>query len=250
MQISVLSSRNSVSISPYISKISFPNTDPDCKLSAIIKSVSRCPNIGECWGVEEGKTTAIIKSVSRCPYIGECWGGEEGKATAIIKSVSRCPNIGECWGGEEGTATATIMLMGDTCTRGCRFCSVKVYGFFCNICHNLQSLTFVIITFAIIALAMIAITIITLATITFFVINSMITLAIIKFSVINLTIITFVSITVATITLALSNLIAIIIIYHNNITELLIDQILKKNLASTYSSRLLEPHLPWTPLSR
>ncbi|KAK1886933.1 Lipoyl synthase mitochondrial [Dissostichus eleginoides] len=39
---------------------------------------------------------------------------------------ARCPNIGECWGGGEyNTATATIMLMGDTCTRGCRFCSVK-----------------------------------------------------------------------------------------------------------------------------
>ncbi|XP_038647323.1 lipoyl synthase, mitochondrial [Scyliorhinus canicula] len=39
---------------------------------------------------------------------------------------ARCPNIGECWGGgEKGTATATIMLMGDTCTRGCRFCSIK-----------------------------------------------------------------------------------------------------------------------------
>uniref|UniRef100_A0A4W6BNR1 Lipoyl synthase, mitochondrial n=1 Tax=Lates calcarifer TaxID=8187 RepID=A0A4W6BNR1_LATCA len=37
---------------------------------------------------------------------------------------ARCPNIGECWGGGEyATATATIMLMGDTCTRGCRFCS-------------------------------------------------------------------------------------------------------------------------------
>ncbi|KAG5654788.1 hypothetical protein H0H81_003796 [Sphagnurus paluster] len=46
---------------------------------------------------------------------------------------ARCPNIGDCWGGKEGAteaegrsaATATIMLMGDTCTRGCRFCSVK-----------------------------------------------------------------------------------------------------------------------------
>ncbi|TMS22788.1 Lipoyl synthase, mitochondrial, partial [Larimichthys crocea] len=39
---------------------------------------------------------------------------------------ARCPNIGECWGGGEyATATATIMLMGDTCTRGCRFCSIK-----------------------------------------------------------------------------------------------------------------------------
>lgn len=39
---------------------------------------------------------------------------------------ARCPNIGDCWGGsDKAKATATIMLMGDTCTRGCRFCSVK-----------------------------------------------------------------------------------------------------------------------------
>jgi lipoic acid synthetase len=34
---------------------------------------------------------------------------------------ARCPNIGECWNG----GTATFMVMGDTCTRGCRFCSVE-----------------------------------------------------------------------------------------------------------------------------
>eukprot|EP01018_Ginkgo_biloba_P020919 Gb_27910 [translate_table: standard] len=39
---------------------------------------------------------------------------------------ARCPNLAECWsGGETGTATATIMILGDTCTRGCRFCAVK-----------------------------------------------------------------------------------------------------------------------------
>ncbi|KAJ3408250.1 hypothetical protein HDV05_005066 [Chytridiales sp. JEL 0842] len=39
---------------------------------------------------------------------------------------ARCPNIGDCWGGDDARhATATIMLMGDECTRGCRFCSVK-----------------------------------------------------------------------------------------------------------------------------
>ncbi|PSK34857.1 Lipoyl synthase, mitochondrial [Elsinoe australis] len=39
---------------------------------------------------------------------------------------ARCPNISDCWGGSnKNAATATIMLMGDTCTRGCRFCSVK-----------------------------------------------------------------------------------------------------------------------------
>lgn len=46
---------------------------------------------------------------------------------ATVCEEARCPNIGDCWGGgkEGGTATATIMIMGDTCTRGCRFCSVK-----------------------------------------------------------------------------------------------------------------------------
>ena len=45
---------------------------------------------------------------------------------ATVCEQARCPNIGECWGGgKDSTATATIMIMGDTCTRGCRFCSVK-----------------------------------------------------------------------------------------------------------------------------
>jgi lipoic acid synthetase len=34
---------------------------------------------------------------------------------------ARCPNVEECWGG----GTATLMLLGDTCTRGCAFCAVK-----------------------------------------------------------------------------------------------------------------------------
>lgn len=34
---------------------------------------------------------------------------------------AQCPNIGECWNG----GTGTIMLLGDTCTRGCMFCAVK-----------------------------------------------------------------------------------------------------------------------------
>ena len=34
---------------------------------------------------------------------------------------AHCPNISECW----NTGTATFMLMGDVCTRGCKFCAVK-----------------------------------------------------------------------------------------------------------------------------
>jgi lipoyl synthase len=33
---------------------------------------------------------------------------------------AHCPNVGECWGG----GTATLMLMGDVCSRACRFCMV------------------------------------------------------------------------------------------------------------------------------
>ena len=34
---------------------------------------------------------------------------------------ARCPNMGECW----GAGTATFMVLGASCTRGCRFCSVS-----------------------------------------------------------------------------------------------------------------------------
>jgi len=33
---------------------------------------------------------------------------------------ARCPNVGECW----DAGTATFMILGDLCTRGCRFCAV------------------------------------------------------------------------------------------------------------------------------
>ena len=55
---------------------------------------------------------------------------------STVCEEAKCPNIGDCWGGahsknqsnsieHSGTATATIMIMGDTCTRGCSFCAVK-----------------------------------------------------------------------------------------------------------------------------
>jgi lipoyl synthase len=40
---------------------------------------------------------------------------------ATVCQEARCPNMSECWGG----GTATFMLMGEVCTRGCRFCAVK-----------------------------------------------------------------------------------------------------------------------------
>ncbi len=45
----------------------------------------------------------------------------KGLNLATVCQEAQCPNVGECWGG----GTATIMLMGEVCTRGCRFCNVK-----------------------------------------------------------------------------------------------------------------------------
>ena len=40
---------------------------------------------------------------------------------STVCEEAMCPNINECW----SAGTATIMLMGDTCTRACRFCAVN-----------------------------------------------------------------------------------------------------------------------------
>ncbi|EPR62261.1 lipoic acid synthase LIPA [Toxoplasma gondii GT1] len=59
-------------------------------------------------------------------------GAEESRYQQLQKQIrgldlhtvceeAKCPNIGECWNG----GTATLILLGDTCTRGCRFCAIK-----------------------------------------------------------------------------------------------------------------------------
>jgi lipoic acid synthetase len=42
------------------------------------------------------------------------------KRLATVCEEAHCPNVHECWGG----GTATVMLLGATCTRGCKFCAV------------------------------------------------------------------------------------------------------------------------------
>jgi lipoic acid synthetase len=43
------------------------------------------------------------------------------KELHTVCEEAHCPNIGECW----GRGTATFLMMGDVCTRSCRFCDVK-----------------------------------------------------------------------------------------------------------------------------
>ena len=56
---------------------------------------------------------------------GEDYQRVRAKVNALALNTvckeAACPNIAECW----GAGTATIMILGDTCTRGCRFCNVK-----------------------------------------------------------------------------------------------------------------------------
>ena len=58
---------------------------------------------------------------------GEAYGKLKGLARErnlhTVCESARCPNIGECWKGEH--ATMTLMVLGDECTRRCRFCAVK-----------------------------------------------------------------------------------------------------------------------------
>jgi len=56
---------------------------------------------------------------------GESYEGVRAEVKRLqlntVCQEAMCPNIAECW----GAGTATIMILGDTCTRGCHFCAVK-----------------------------------------------------------------------------------------------------------------------------
>jgi lipoic acid synthetase len=55
---------------------------------------------------------------------GETWKKVQGaladRGLHTVCDEARCPNKGECW----GQGTATFMILGDICTRSCRFCAV------------------------------------------------------------------------------------------------------------------------------
>jgi lipoic acid synthetase len=56
---------------------------------------------------------------------GEGWKKVRGvlakNSLHTVCDEAQCPNKGECW----GQGTAAFMILGDTCTRSCRFCAVK-----------------------------------------------------------------------------------------------------------------------------
>lgn len=76
--------------------------------------------------------TETGRNVSRMPiwirqqlgdgaHYGATLASVAGNKLHTVCEEARCPNRGECW----SRGTATFMLLGDTCTRACGFCSVK-----------------------------------------------------------------------------------------------------------------------------
>ena len=59
------------------------------------------------------------------PGGGEAFGTVKGMLAGLklhtVCEEARCPNRGECW----SSGTATFLVLGDTCTRSCRFCAVR-----------------------------------------------------------------------------------------------------------------------------
>ncbi len=78
-----------------------------------------------------GSSMDVIKQRRKPPWIatplpkggGYRFLERKLKASGIytVCQEAKCPNIGECWSQK----TATMMILGDTCTRACRFCHVK-----------------------------------------------------------------------------------------------------------------------------
>ncbi len=61
-----------------------------------------------------------VRSPSRASRYFEVRELIHGRQLHTICEEARCPNIAECW----GRGTATFQILGDTCTRACRYCYV------------------------------------------------------------------------------------------------------------------------------
>ena len=81
-------------------------------------------------GIKVSQLDAPGEPLRKPPWLRVRIGGN-GEYAKVLRTVrehrlatvceeSHCPNIGECW----NAGTATLMLMGEVCTRACRFCAV------------------------------------------------------------------------------------------------------------------------------
>ena len=109
----------------------------ELKLATVCEE-AQCPNIGECWnggmgeraGCGGGPTFSFLRlQRRRWAFVSPC--GAEGAVClrpcvpSPLQSFTPRHQPRQTKQRHHNSATATIMLLGDTCTRGCRFCAVK-----------------------------------------------------------------------------------------------------------------------------
>jgi len=62
-----------------------------------------------------------VRAASATSRFSELTEIVHGNGLHTVCEEARCPNIGECW----GRGTATFQILGETCTRACRYCAVR-----------------------------------------------------------------------------------------------------------------------------
>jgi lipoyl synthase len=62
-----------------------------------------------------------VRAASATSRFAELTQIVHGDGLHTVCEEARCPNIGECW----GRGTATFQILGETCTRACRYCAVR-----------------------------------------------------------------------------------------------------------------------------
>jgi lipoic acid synthetase len=68
----------------------------------------------------ERKPDWLMVRMASGPNLGKVRETLRSRRVRTVCDSSRCPNLGECW----GNGTATFMVLGEVCTRSCRFCAV------------------------------------------------------------------------------------------------------------------------------
>ncbi|KAH9792522.1 Lipoyl synthase [Citrus sinensis] len=119
---------------PFSSSAQTPPTEPPTKFPQTLAGLrarlaSESPALSDFIDLQSNNSYSVEVGTKKKPLPKPKWMKESipgGDKYVQIKKKLRELKLHTCWsGGETGTATATIMILGDTCTRGCRFCNVK-----------------------------------------------------------------------------------------------------------------------------
>lgn len=70
--------------------------------------------------IRERKPSWLRVTTAGGPRYAQAKGTLRQLKLHTVCEEAHCPNLGECW----GQGTATVLVLGDVCTRGCRFCAV------------------------------------------------------------------------------------------------------------------------------